>query len=77
MGRGYNINITTSTESTGSGDLPLSKTTSSGTVYILKEKTDLEIETIFKEKYPLEYIHLKQRFNKKIRKLLKANEEAV
>jgi len=69
-------NIVKNTETTGSGELPFSTTIEMVFEYIGEEKTAAEIEEIFKNKYPLQYLQVKKKFDKKIRKLLKANEEA-
>lgn len=67
---GYVKNMT---ETSGSGYLSSLDTI----VYETEEMSFLEIEKIFKEKYPLHYIHLRKKFEKKIKKLLKAYEESA
>jgi hypothetical protein len=61
-------------EQTGSGALP-NLTEKVIPNYQLSEKSPREIEEIFKEKYPLQYLVLRRKFEKKMRKLLKAIED--
>tara|TARA_R110000868_G_scaffold9099_4_gene46045 strand:+ start:298 stop:582 length:285 start_codon:yes stop_codon:yes gene_type:complete len=70
----YNTSVSIS-EATGSGDF--SKINSTAPVYPnyqIKEKPAEEIEVIFKKKYPLQYLSVRKKFEKKLKKLLKANE---
>ena len=69
-----------STESSGSGQFPFFSTTATALVdqvYSIKERTYSEIEQTFKKEYPLQYLQAKEKFNKKLKKLLEANEQAM
>lgn len=64
------------TETTGSGDFSkINATCSFNPNYKIKEKPVEDIEVIFKEKYPVQYLSLRKKFEKKLKKLLKANEK--
>lgn len=62
-------------EQSGSGALPCT-TKEIIPNYQIQEKTPKEIEEIFKQKYPLQYLVLRKKFEKKMRKVLKANEDS-
>ena len=61
-------------ENSGSGVIPDS-TVNCVPNYQIKEPSIKEIEDIFKEKYPLQYLILRKKFEKKMKKILKANED--
>lgn len=61
-------------ERTGSGDFSQFDVTTN-VVYHISEKPYSEVEELFKTKYPIQYAQARKKFEKKIRKLLKANEE--
>lgn len=69
-----------STEGSGSGEFPFFSTTATARfdqVYSIKEKTYSEIEQTFKDKYPLQYLQVRSKYEKKLKKLLEANEQAM
>lgn len=61
-------------EQSGSGALP-STTGDITPKYQLSEKSSKEVEEFFKQNYPLQYAVLRKKFDKKLKKLLKINEE--
>lgn len=70
----------TYSEATGSGEMPMNTTTPEipiNQVYTVKEMTASEVEQIFKAKYPLHYLKVRKKFDKKLKKLLDANDEEV
>jgi len=72
----------TYSEGSGSGAMPIDSTNPKteapiNPVYVVTEMTAIEVEETFKAKYPLQYLQARRKFDKKLKKLLEANEEAV
>jgi len=61
-------------EQSGSGAMPNS-TVNCIPNYQIKEMSVKEVEKVFLEKYPLQYAILRKKFEKKLKKLLKASED--
>jgi len=69
--------VTVSLENSGSGEMPVSNTIPEipiNPVYVVEKLSTKEVEETFKAKYPLQYLQARKKFDKKLRKLLEANE---